>query len=121
MSNDDLLRLGALEKQVMETLWELQAATIRDIITFLPSDPAYTTIATVLKNLKRKKLVVATTKKHSTTYRPAVSQPHLSAGLMGQVLDLSLDRRASILQFVETMSEEDLTILRAYLKDTDDT
>jgi len=48
------LRLGALERQVMNVLWDLGASTIRSVIESLSSDPAYTTIATVLGNLVRK-------------------------------------------------------------------
>ena len=43
----DLLRLGALEAQVMDVLWDHGPATVREVIEHLPSDPAYTTIATL--------------------------------------------------------------------------
>ncbi|UUZ43527.1 BlaI/MecI/CopY family transcriptional regulator [Janibacter limosus] len=46
----DLLRPGALEAQVMDVLWDHGPATVREVIEHLPSDPAYTTIATVLTN-----------------------------------------------------------------------
>ena len=46
------LRLGSLEQQVMDALWDDGALTIRDVITGLGANHAYTTIATVLANLR---------------------------------------------------------------------
>ena len=51
-----LPRLGALEAQVMDVLWDHGPATVREVIDRLPREPAYTTIATVLANLGRKGL-----------------------------------------------------------------
>lgn len=41
----------------MDVLWEHGASTVREVITRLPHDPAYTTISTVLRNLERKDMV----------------------------------------------------------------
>lgn len=111
----DLLRLGALEAQVMDVLWDRGPATIREVIEQLPSDPAYTTIATVLTNLDRKHLVTITRQNRSTRYAPRLTRHEHAAGLMEQVLDASRDRAASILQFVDSMPETDLALLRDYL------
>lgn len=70
----DLLRLGTLEAQVMDVLWDHGPATVREVIEHLPSDPAYTTIATVLTNLDRKHLVTITRQKRSTRYSPKAQQ-----------------------------------------------
>lgn len=109
------LRLGTLEAQVMDVLWEDGAATIRDVINRLPSDPAYTTIATVLHNLARKGLVTATRQNHSTTHAASVSREAFAAAQMEQALSTSHDRAASILHFVQAMPESDRALLRKYL------
>src|SRR5699024_2867854 len=44
----DLPRLGALEAQVMDVLWDHGTLTVREVIDHLGGAPAYTTIATVL-------------------------------------------------------------------------
>ncbi|SJM64391.1 BlaI/MecI/CopY family transcriptional regulator [Gulosibacter sp. 10] len=113
-----MLRLGALEARVMDALWDHGAATVREIITRLDSDPAYTTIATVLGNLHRKGLVDVTRREHgarSTSYTARFSRHEHAALLMEQVLDASRDRTASILQFVDSMPQEDIALLRDYL------
>ena len=111
----DLLRLGALEAQVMDVLWDHGPVTIREVIDHLPSEPAYTTIATVLTNLDRKHLVTITRENRSTSYSPRMSRHEHAAALMEQVLDSSRDRAASILQFVDSMPESDLALLQDYL------
>ena len=119
-ARSDLPRLGALESRVMDVLWEHGPATVRGVISHLETEPAYTTIATVLGNLVRKNLVRATRANHSTTY--AARQPrHLyTAELMEQLLRSSGDRTASILSFVDAMPKDDLDLLRDYLDRRDD-
>lgn len=111
----DRLRLGALEAQVMDVLWDHGSATVREVIGRLPSEPAYTTIATVLANLHRKDLVTIARQNRSTRYDARVTRQEHAAGLMQGVLDASRDRAASILQFVDSMPETDLELLRDYL------
>lgn len=115
----DLPRLGALEARVMDVLWDHGPATVREVIEHLPSNPAYTTIATVLTNLNRKHLVTVTRENRSTRYAARMSRHEHAAALMEQVLDASRDRAASILQFVDSIPEDDLELLRDYLKRRD--
>lgn len=103
----------------MDVLWDHGPVTVRQVIERLPSDPAYTTIATVLTNLDRKNLVTITRQNHSTRYAARVSRQEHAADLMEEVLRASRDRAASILQFVDSMPEDDLDLLRDYLNRRD--
>lgn len=100
----------------MDVLWDHGPCTIREVIQHLPTDPAYTTIATVLTNLDRKDLLTVTREKRSTRYAARLSRHDHTAGLMEQVLGASRDRAASILRFVDSMPEDDLDLLREYLR-----
>lgn len=111
----NLPRLGALESQVMDALWDKGPGTIRDIINRLNTEPAYTTIATVLTNLDRKNLLTITREPRSTHYAARINREEHAAELMEQVLDASHDRAASILHFVESMPDTDVDLLRDYL------
>ncbi|WP_109474486.1 BlaI/MecI/CopY family transcriptional regulator [Ornithinimicrobium cavernae] len=111
----DLPRLGTLEAQVMDVLWDHGPATVREVIDQLAGSPAYTTIATVLTNLDRKDLVTITRQARSTRYAARLSRQEHAVSLMDQVLEASRDRTASILHFVDTMPESDLALLRDYL------
>jgi len=109
-------RLGTLEAGVMDVLWDHGEHTIRGIINQLPGDPAYTTIATVLANLDRKGLVAARKVGHSTFYAAEVGRDEHVAAQMRHALGSSRDRAASILRFVDTMPDDDLELLRTYLR-----
>lgn len=108
-------RLGALEAQVMEILWQGGGFTVRDLIDRLPSDPAYTTIATVLGNLRKKELVCTRKDGHTTLYGACVTREAHAASIMEHALESSGNREASILHFVDGMPEEDLALLRRHL------
>jgi len=111
----DLPRLGTLECEVMDALWDHGSGTVREVINRLPSPLAYTTIATVLGNLTRKGMVTVSRADRSTRYAARVSREEHAAELMSQVLQTSGDRSASILHFVESIPEADLDLLRDYL------
>src|SRR5699024_10846866 len=95
-------------------------ATIRGVIDHLPSDPAYTTIATVLTNLDRKHLVASRKDGHSTKYEPRATREEHVASVMNHALGTSKDRAASILHFMENIPDSDLALLRNYLQGRDD-
>ena len=109
------VRLGALEQQVMDVLWDHGAATIRQVITRLGGDLAYTTIATVLTNLERKQLVTPEREGRSVRYAPRHTREKHAAQLMKQALSTSNDPMASILHFIDDIDQRDLQLLRDYL------
>ncbi|EXF24715.1 MarR family transcriptional regulator [Nesterenkonia sp. AN1] len=113
-------RLGPLEQQVMDLLWDHSGHTVREVMDQLPSRPAYTTIATVMGNLERKALVTPTREGRSVRYLPQRTREEHTAGLMRQALGVSRDRTASILHFVDTMPEDERDLLRTYLENSQD-
>lgn len=108
--------LGALEQQVIETLWDHGPLSVREVIAALGSDHAYTTIATVLSNLERKDMVISRREGRYVRHLPRRSRSEHAAQLMQHALSTSRDRTASILHFVEAMDEHDLSQLRRYLE-----
>lgn len=108
--------LGPLERQVLEILWDHGARSVRQVIDLLPTDPAYTTIATVLSNLKRKRYVRTRRDGRSSLYEPLFSRADHDAAVMGGVLAASRDRSATILRFADSMSAEDIGLLKDYLR-----
>jgi len=111
------VRLGALEQQVMDVLWDHGPHAVREIIDRLPAQPAYTTIATVLGNLERKRLVTSARMGRSVRYWPRRSREEHAAEAMRHALASGGDRAASMLAFVETMTPDDLRLLRDYLEE----
>ncbi len=103
----------------MDVLWDHGPLSVREVIEHLPTEPAYTTIATVLTNLDRKQLLTITRHDRSTRYAARVGRHEHDASLMTEVLSASRDRAASILHFVDTMPESDVDLLREYLQRRD--
>lgn len=108
-------RLGALEQQVIEALWDRGAMSVREVIAALDSGHAYTTIATVLTNLERKGMVAPRREGRHVRHLPCVSRSEHAAHLMRHALSTSGDRDASILHFVEAMDDREVDQLRQYL------
>lgn len=108
-------RLGPLEAQVMDVLWEREPLTIRQIIDALPNRPAYTTIATVLTNLDRKSMVRSSRQGRSVHYRTRLTRDDYATSLMQQALGASRDPATSILHLVQSLPDDDLELLRDYL------
>lgn len=114
-SGPEPVHLGPLETQVMEVVWSTGPVTIREIITALPHEPAYTTIATVLHHLARKGMAVSSKDGRSTRYAAKTTREEHAAGVMQHALAASPDRATSILHFVDTMASDDVAMLRDYL------
>jgi predicted transcriptional regulator len=72
-----------LELQIMQVLWDRDAATVTDVQARLAADLAYTTVQTMLNVLLRKKKVRRELAGRAFVYRPAVSQEKA----MGNALD----------------------------------
>lgn len=108
--------LGPLEEQVMHILWTHGQLTVREVINHLPSEPAYTTIATVLRHLGRKGMVTVVKDGRSARHLVTMSREEYTAGVIDQALEVSRNRTASILHFVDSMGESDRALLLDYLQ-----
>lgn len=112
-------QLGQLEAVVMERLWSYdRPLTVREVLDDVRQDRtiAYTTVMTVMANLHRKGLL--SRELHGSAYRylPAQSREQYSAVLMGQILAGSSDRAATLLQFLEQMTPDEVARLRKALQ-----
>lgn len=67
--------LTKAEEQVMQYLWELEKAFLKDIVEKFPAPkPAYTTVQTVVRVLTKKKFIRYETFGKSNQYYPLVSK-----------------------------------------------
>jgi predicted transcriptional regulator len=110
---------GDLEAEIMDRLWIRGApATVREVLEILRQEReiAYTTVMTVMDNLHRKGSLERTMEHRAWLYRPAFTREMYSASLMEQALAHSKDQLATLVHFVETMSENEEDILRLALR-----
>ncbi|MFP4529257.1 MAG: BlaI/MecI/CopY family transcriptional regulator [Candidatus Kapaibacterium sp.] len=67
--------LTKAEEQVMQILWELRKAFVKDIIADMPDPkPAYNTVSTIVRILERKGFVGHTAYGKSHEYHPLISK-----------------------------------------------
>jgi len=106
--------LGDLEAQVMRRIWARgEPVTVRDILGDLRRDRpiAYTTVMTVMDNLRKKGWLRREPDGRAYRYEPLISGEEYSAGLMRQALEASADRPAVLMHFIGELSEEEADAL----------
>ena len=86
--------LGPLEQDVMETVRELGASTVRDVHAVLAQEReiAYTTVMTTMTRLASKGMLHRDTSGLAHVYRPHVAREDYARSTVGSVLSWLLDR-----------------------------
>lgn len=106
--------LGDLEAQVMRRIWARQEpVTVRDVLGDLQRERpiAYTTVMTVMDNLRKKGWLRREAEGRAYQYAPLVSAEEYSAGVMREALAASSDRPAVLMHFIEELSADEADAL----------
>jgi predicted transcriptional regulator len=110
-------RLGPLEQQLLEELWECKSATVRELLDRSHLKLAYTTVMTTLDRLYKKDLLdrVAVAEKRAFRYFPRHTQEEIKKAAAGETIRqlLSCSRADSLplSYLVEAVSEHDSRLL----------
>lgn len=105
----------------MDVLWSDPDAafTVREVLESLrdsgPKAHAYTTVMTVLENLCRKELVRRRKRGRSFQYEATTSREQHTAELLDGILSTATDTGATLMHFVESMSQGEIEDLRRAL------
>lgn len=116
--------LGPLEATVMDLLWRMDAPVrVRTVQEALdPQRPlAYTTVMTVLDNLHRKGWVTRERDRNAYRYQPARSRAEAATLGLRRLLEETGDPQAVLLHFARSASDDELAMLRAAIRERDDT
>jgi predicted transcriptional regulator len=77
------LSLGPLEREILNLVWDLQAATVKDVHQRILADPerelAYTSVTTVLKRLTHKGWLVCNREDKTFVWQPRVTREQANA------------------------------------------
>ena len=106
--------LGELEVQVMARIWARHGpVTVRDIVGDLQRERliAYTTVMTVMDNLRRKGWLRRHEDGRAYTYEPTISGEEYGAAVMRQALEASNDRAGTLMHFIGELSGEEAAAL----------
>lgn len=111
-------QLGQLESAIMRRLWSYgRPVAVREVLEDLRQDRtiAYTTVMTVMDNLRRKGFLARELVGRAYHYRAVRTREEHSAAVMEEVLADSTDRTATLMRFVEQMPPEEVAQLRRAL------
>lgn len=106
-------KLSIQEEEVMRCVWQLGRCNIKAIVDLLPSPtPPYTTVASVVGNLKRKGYVIAQRKGNGFEYIPAVKEKdykrHFVSGFVRDYFKNSFREMVSFFAQEEKISSDEL-------------
>lgn len=80
-------KLTMQEEEAMLRIWRFEPCFVKDILADYPEPkPPYTTLASVIKNLERKKYVKAKRYGNTYEYRPLIPESEYKRTFMGGVV-----------------------------------
>ena len=112
------IRLGRLELQIMNVVWDKGHATVHDVKDTISRGrkPAYSTILTMMRKLEAKGYLSHDVDDRTYVYRPTISRKTVRQGVIGDLLDRLFEGSPSLLlnSLVEQnrISEEELSEIR---------
>ena len=105
--------LTAKEEEIMQVLWDMEKALVRDIIDKLPnSDQPYTTVSSIVRILERKGFVSHKSYGKTHEYFPVISKIEYRRkkfkGLLNQYFDNSIESVVSFLVKEEKLKPDEI-------------
>lgn len=95
--NSDI-RLGRLELQIMNVVWDRGKATVHDVKNALSRrKPAYSTILTMMRKLEVKGYLEHEVDGRTYVYRPLISQQAVRQGVLGDLVERLFEGSTSLL------------------------
>jgi predicted transcriptional regulator len=108
--------LGDLQAQIMSAMWRLEAATVEEVRSALPTRyrGAYNTVQTVLNRLAERGLLTRRKRGNAIEYRPKLSEAEfLSRSIASTLAGASSGARQAVLaRLVGGLDQEELDELR---------
>jgi BlaI family penicillinase repressor len=106
-SVDDDVRLGKLELQIMNVVWDRGLATVQDVVGALTNGvrkPAYNTILTMMRKIEAKGYLAHDTEGRTFIYRPVLQKRDARRNILGTLVDRLFN--GSPAQLVNSLVEE---------------
>jgi BlaI family penicillinase repressor len=92
------IRLGKLELQIMNVVWDRGKATVHDVKNALSRrKPAYSTILTMMRKLEAKGYLEHEVDGRTYVYRPLISQQAVRQGVLGDLVERLFEGSTSLL------------------------
>ncbi len=92
------IRLGRLELQIMNVVWDRGKATVHDVKNALSRrKPAYSTILTMMRKLEAKGYLEHEVDGRTYVYLPLISQQAVRHGVLGDLVERLFEGSTSLL------------------------
>jgi len=92
------IRLGKLELQIMNVVWDRGKATVHDVKNALSRrKPAYSTILTMMRKLEAKGYLKHEVDGRTYVYLPLISQQAVRHGVLGDLVERLFEGSTSLL------------------------
>ena len=113
---EEVQGLGSLERQVLDAVWRLGRASVRDVLAAIDDAVAYTTAMTVMDRLFKKGVLDRERVGRAYVYSAAVSSQQLQSslvmGLLQRLLGLGPEAASPVLShLVDTVGARDRQLL----------
>lgn len=117
-------RLAKREEQIMQTLWKLEKAFVKEIIEKLPSPkPHYNSVSTMIRILADKGFVGHEAFGKTHRYYPIISKEEYQktavTDILGKYFDNSYSNMVAYFAKEENISKEELTEIISQINKTD--
>jgi predicted transcriptional regulator len=115
--------LTEVELELMTALWQVGAATVREVLDLLPKERklAYTSVSTILRILEKKKLVRARKEGKAHVYSPTVTKSDYESRSLRHLVEKVFDGTPSamVMRLLddEGLSAEELREIQSRLKE----
>lgn len=114
-------KLAKREEQIMQALWDLEQAFIKEVMEALPSpQPHYNSVATMVKVLEEKGFVGRRSLGNAHQYYPLISREQYRKGEVGRLLqgyfDNSYKNLVAYFAEEENLNEAEVQELIALIK-----
>jgi BlaI family transcriptional regulator, penicillinase repressor len=130
-SREPDIRLGRMELQIMNAVWERGRATVQEVKDDLSvgtgkrdqegKNPAYTTVLTMMRKLELKGYLTHVLSGRTFVYLPALSRQRVRKSLLADILDRLFEGSPALLLnnliSEQKINEKDLSEIRKLVKE----
>ena len=121
-SEDMEKQLTKAEEQLMQVLWRLEEASVKEIIEQLPSPkPAYNTVSTIIRILETKEFVTHKPKGRGYIYLPIIEESDYKNQSLNKLVNGYFEGSfKSMVSFFMKKNDVDIKDLESILKNIND-
>lgn len=114
-------QLTKAEEQIMQVLWDLEQASVKDVIEQLPKPkPAYNTVSTIIRILESKEFVAHKPEGRGYVYYPIIDKETYSNQSLHKLMNGYFNGSfKSLVSFFVKENDMDVKELESILKDID--